>query len=254
VETAPRGTLPRAAVVAGDNGDVILVTTAAAVSNRESLQVTFDGSTAVDAAVVFVDQRAGIAVLSADPAMIADIPRLVVGAVPTDSTFVTALAGDGASLDLVADDAGSLWIADWASSNTSATTAEGTPLIDEAGALVGLCTHQGNGMVLVRIDQLSSLHVPEQFRGAPRMGVVLDGAAADALTIDFVEPDGAAASAGLRVGDVIVAVDNIPVLTQSQLDTALKGRRPGDTIAVTVRRNSSTLTAPVTLTFTTTAL
>ena len=254
VEIAPDGTLPRAAAVTIDNGDVILVTTAAAVSNREALQVTFDGSTAVDAAVVFVDQRAGIAVLSADPAVVADVPQLLVGAVPTDSTFVTALEGDGASLDLIADDSGSLWIADWSSTSTSATTAEGTPLIDAAGALVGLCTHQGEGMVLVRIDQLSGLHVPAQAGSTPRMGVVLAGTAAETLTIDFVEPGGASASAGLQAGDVIVAVDNIPVLTQTDLDTALKGRSPGDTIAVTVRRASITMTAPVTLTFSTAAL
>ena len=254
VETASAGTLPRAAAVTADNGEVIIVTTAAAVSNRETLQVTFDGSTAVDATVVFVDQRAGIAVLSADIAVIADVPQLLVGAVPTDSTFVTTLAGDGASLDLVADDAGVLWIADWASSTTNATTAEGMPLIDEAGALVGLCTHKGDGMVLVRIDQLTSLHVPAQLSSTPRMGVVLGGSAADALTIEFVEPGGAASTADLRVSDVIIAVDNIPVLTQSELDTALKGRSPGDTIAVTVRRASTTVTAPVTLTFDSAAL
>jgi S1-C subfamily serine protease len=253
VETVPAAALPRAAAVSV-NGDLLLVTTALAVADRRELLVTFDGFGAVNASVVVVDQRSGLAVLAAEPAAIAGVTQLVVGTGPTDLTPVKAFSAESTELDLVADESGLLWVAGWSSPQAPVDTPEGMPLVDEAGALVGLCSHRGDGMVLVKVDLLTDLLVQQIGPTPSWMGVVLDSTAAGPLTIGFVEPDGPAALAGLRSGDVIVAVDNIPMLTQADLDAALDGRQPGDEVSVSVRRDASTVTARIVLAATTAAL
>jgi S1-C subfamily serine protease/predicted esterase len=55
-------------------------------------------------------------------------------------------------------------------------------------------------------------------------------------TIGLVAPDSAAAKAGLRKGDIILAVDGQTIANQSQLQHALGPRYEGDTIALRIRR------------------
>jgi S1-C subfamily serine protease len=78
-------------------------------------------------------------------------------------------------------------------------------------------------------------------------------AAQDNLSIDHgalivsVVPNGAAASAGLQAGDVIVQVDNKPVTDVQSLADALLSKNPGDTVAVTVYRGTQQMTVNVKL-------
>ncbi|TFV90598.1 trypsin-like peptidase domain-containing protein [Blastococcus sp. CT_GayMR16] len=62
-----------------------------------------------------------------------------------------------------------------------------------------------------------------------------------------VEPDSAAAAAGLQGGDVVTAVGNRPVTTSTELTAAVRSKAPGDTVTLTVRRGNDTRTADVTL-------
>ncbi|MCX7669383.1 MAG: PDZ domain-containing protein [Anaerolineae bacterium] len=56
-----------------------------------------------------------------------------------------------------------------------------------------------------------------------------------------------AAEAGLRVGDLIVRVDNIPVDADHRLSDIIARRKPGDKISLTVWRAGDTRTIAVTL-------
>ncbi len=66
------------------------------------------------------------------------------------------------------------------------------------------------------------------------------------LIVDMTS-NSAAAAAGLKVGDVIVQVDNKPVTDVQSLSDALLSKSPGDTVTVTVYRGSQQLTFHVTL-------
>ena len=67
-----------------------------------------------------------------------------------------------------------------------------------------------------------------------------------ALIINTVS-SGAAASAGLRAGDVIVQIDNTPINDVASLGSALLSKNPGDTVAVHIYRGSQQMTINVRL-------
>ncbi|MFL5647144.1 MAG: trypsin-like peptidase domain-containing protein [Chloroflexota bacterium] len=62
-----------------------------------------------------------------------------------------------------------------------------------------------------------------------------------------VQPDGAAAKAGIQTGDVVTAVAKRPVTTSTELTAAIRSYAPGEKVALTVRRGSGTTTVEVTL-------
>jgi S1-C subfamily serine protease len=62
-----------------------------------------------------------------------------------------------------------------------------------------------------------------------------------------VEAGGAAADAGLKVGDVVTAVGDRPVTDSTELTAAVRSHSPGDTVTLTIRRGGDTTTVEVTL-------
>jgi serine protease Do len=66
--------------------------------------------------------------------------------------------------------------------------------------------------------------------------------------VDTVQPDGAAARAGIQVGDSIVDIDGRPVRSLADLRTRLYADPPGSTLTVTYDRNGATATVGVELT------
>lgn len=61
-----------------------------------------------------------------------------------------------------------------------------------------------------------------------------------------LDADGAAARAGIRAGDIILRVSDVPLKTVSQLEAAIKAS-PGKTLALLVRRGADTVFVPLTL-------
>jgi S1-C subfamily serine protease len=62
-----------------------------------------------------------------------------------------------------------------------------------------------------------------------------------------VAKNGAAEKAGMRVGDIITKIDDLPVTTITSLSVALASDKPGQKVTVTYLRNGAEKTAQVTL-------
>ena len=67
------------------------------------------------------------------------------------------------------------------------------------------------------------------------------------VVVSAVDAGSSAAQAGLRARDVIVAIDGEALLSDSALAEALRVRKPGDTITLTVLRRTQTLAVRVRL-------
>ena len=67
------------------------------------------------------------------------------------------------------------------------------------------------------------------------------------ILVASVTPNGPAATAGLRAGDVIIQIDNTPVIGVQSLGDALLSKSPGDTVAVTINSGGQQMTVNVTL-------
>jgi putative serine protease PepD len=79
------------------------------------------------------------------------------------------------------------------------------------------------------------------------LGITI-GDTGNGVYVAGVEPGGPAAKAGIREGDVIVAVAGRPTPTSSELGTVLASLEPGQTVKVRiVRQNGSTTTVEVEL-------
>ena len=63
-----------------------------------------------------------------------------------------------------------------------------------------------------------------------------------------VVPDGPSAAAGLKVGDVITAIDGKPAVDADQLAILTITKAPGETVTLSYRRGESSFQAAVTLT------
>ncbi len=73
------------------------------------------------------------------------------------------------------------------------------------------------------------------------------GTAMTGIRISGVEPGGPSDEAGLREGDVIVAVSGSPILTTESLSSLVSSGRPGDTVDVRVWRDDSLVDVTVVL-------
>jgi serine protease Do len=65
------------------------------------------------------------------------------------------------------------------------------------------------------------------------------------VVLSDVTPEGPAEAAGLRPGDVVLALDGKPMQNARQFDVNLYRRVPGDSVTLSVRRGSQSLDVPV---------
>jgi len=76
---------------------------------------------------------------------------------------------------------------------------------------------------------------------AAGLGLVYDRG----VVLSDVLPSGPAAAAGLRPGDVVIALDAKPMENARQLDVNLYRRAPGDTVMITAKRGGESVVVPV---------
>ena len=143
-----------------------------------------------------------------------------------------------------------------------AAGSEGGALLDAHGAVVGMTGAPSPGAGLAAATPIDVVQrVADQLieHGRPRhvwLGIEgRDLSSADAMAmaqaggarINLVLDGSPAAVAGLRVGDVVVAVGEKDVATMSDLIAALRLHLPGDVVSLAVRRGEERLTIEVTL-------
>ena len=100
----------------------------------------------------------------------------------------------------------------------------------------GQVTHTGRAVLGVHVASVTPQLATQNNLSVDHGAVIIDDVSG-----------GAAASAGLQPGDVIVQVDNTPVNDTSSLGDALLDKNPGDTVAVHIYRGTQQMTINVKL-------
>jgi putative serine protease PepD len=138
----------------------------------------------------------------------------------------------------------------------------GGPLIDESGKVIGInvqiaasgssgsSQNAGVGFAVpsntvksVVTDLIAGKTVQHAYLGVS----VGDNAAGAGATVGTVRTGSPAARAGLKVGDVVTAIDGGAVTDAAQLTARVSAQKPGDKVTLTVQRSGSTLKLDVTL-------
>ncbi len=133
----------------------------------------------------------------------------------------------------------------------------GGPLVNAGGQVVGINTAvDGQGQNIgfaIAIDKikpmLERLRSGQGTATSPRayLGVSTQPDITAGAAVVDVGPGTPAASAGLQVGDVIVAIDGQQIADPDGLSTAIGAHKPGDRVTVTYQRGGARRTAQVTL-------
>jgi len=250
------------------SADGYIVTNNHVIAEGDSPVVTFADGTSEPATIVAGDPSRDLAVLRVDRT---DLVPLAVG----DSEEVRLgdqLIAVGYALDLNGEPSVTAGIL--SAKNRSITEESGAqlvnllqtdtainpgnsggPLLNGRGEVVGINTAiagqaQNIGFaiaispVMDVIESLRGGSVPDR----ALMGVTTQPTG-EGLGVEVIEiADGSgAADSNLRVGDVIVAVDDTDITDPTSLGAVIAGYQPGDTVTVTVERGGSTQDIAVTL-------
>jgi putative serine protease PepD len=257
-----------------------------AAASGGTLSVELQNEQDVPARIVGRDKTADLAVIKVDgaknlqPASLGDSSKLAVG----DSVLAigsplglagTVTSGIVSALDrpVSAGESGPDTFIDAIQTDAAINPGNsGGPLVDASGAVVGInsaIATLGSGLVggqggnigvgfAIPINQARTIAeeiIRKGYATHAIIGVRLDvtyqgkGARIGDPTHQggAVSPGGPAAKAGLREGDVIVAVDGTPIGGPDELVIAIRKHRPGDTIEVTYTRGGTRHTVQVTL-------
>jgi putative serine protease PepD len=249
------------------SADGLVVTSAHALSGATRLRIAFADGHAVDASVAGTDPVHGIAVLRAadsrqlQPLSFADpeaqAPRpgdlaITVGSPPFAATSVTAgqISSTGRVVPAPAGVAGGAVVDVTTIDATADPSEDGAPVLDAAGHVIGVVLAGGDGAppgVLALSGRSAADLVAAIERGGsarrPTLGVdavVLDPATAVAVglrsgaLVRAVVPGGPSDTAGLVAGDVVTALDGIPLDAQHPLDAVALSLTEGQRVVLTV--------------------
>jgi S1-C subfamily serine protease len=222
-----------AVAVAVNNGSLV-ITTAGAVDTGDVISLRLPDGGIEQARVLLVDQRTGLAVLAHDTPSVASFT--VASAVQPGDVLrfygadqVTAVVQADGSVDTSALDA----------SNARNGLPEGTPVVNQRGELVALCSHNAAGPLLVSLAGLDELRRVLAAEAVDKVwvGVMLGSDPSAGVVVDTLDPGGPAADAGVQAGDRILSVDGVDVVDAATLGGVLAAHSPGDTVTLVVARH-----------------
>ena len=133
----------------------------------------------------------------------------------------------------------------------------GGPLLNSQGQVIGVNAQiesdsGGNDGVGFAIPSNTVSSVASQLIATGKaehayLGVSVGNQGANGARINSVRSGTPAQRAGLRSGDVITAVDGEQISSGAELQSAIDGKRPGDTVSITYRRGGKSTTVDVKL-------
>ena len=230
------------AVAVSVNGGSLVITTAQAVTADLMVDLVLSDGTTSAARVLFVDDRSGLAVLAP---MAGDDGTVPIG---IESFTVSPSVSAGDELTFFGDQQMTLTVTNdntidsvWAADES---IREGTPVVNQRGELVALCSHSGGVGRLVQLgnlDELQQAIASYTLSATVWFGVAVKAGVDGELTIDADDPAGPAATAGLISGDVLQSLDGTLVTDSHGITALLAAHRPGDVVPVGVRHLDGTV-------------
>jgi S1-C subfamily serine protease len=135
----------------------------------------------------------------------------------------------------------------------SNTASSGGALVDQAGKVTGIVLAPVSGKrttYAVPIDTALSIATDLREQGYTTHGALGIGGTntPDGPMVTSMDPDGPAALAGIRVGDIVESVDDHQVDTMSDVMALVRNDRPGESIVLGLRRGKALLTMMAQLT------
>jgi putative serine protease PepD len=229
------------------------------VDGATSIQVTFANGHKASAKVVGTDASTDVAVIKVDapkselhPLTLADSTQVQVGdgVVAIGSPFGltgTVTTGIVSALSRTIEAPNNFTISGAIQTDAAINHGNsGGPLLDAAGHVIGINAQiesdsGGNDGVGFAIPSSTVRRVAQQLISGGTvahayLGVQLGDATGGAGVVQ-VRGDGPAGDAGLRVGDVVTAIDGKAVGTADALVGAVDGHKPGDQVTLKVRRD-----------------
>ena len=252
--------------------DGYIITCLHVVEGANEIKVSLFNGTEYDAEYVGGDKLYDVAVLKIDAeglrtVALGDSDNLIIGedaiviGNPLSLTFSVTkgiISATDRVIDVDENDTISVFQLDAAVNSGNS----GGPVFNSRGEVIGLVDAkyaaegvEGLGFA-VPINQV--MDVAEDLisygyvTGRPYFGItastasVARGFAVDGARIESVDPDSCSAAAGLKVGDIIIAIDGRTVRSASDLISEKNNYKAGDTAELTVWRTGEALTLPIT--------
>src|SRR4051812_12471231 len=249
-------------------GDI--VTNQHVVSGSDTVTVLFADGTRAKGRVVGTDASSDVAVVRVDvaaselkPLTFADSSQVEVGDAVVAIGSPYGLAGTVTTGIISALDRTITSPSNYSITGALQTDAainpgnSGGPLLDTAGRGIGInaqieSSSNGNTGVGFALDGNTVRKVAEQLVAGKTvqhayLGVELGDADSGGAQVGRLRAGGRAEDAGLRSGDVIVAVDGRSVATGDDAVGAVDAARPGDKLTLTIERGGARRTVGVTL-------
>ena len=181
--------------------------------------------------VVSVDTGSGIAVLSIP----SDTPTtpIATSSASTSNTGAVVMTPEPTPATVFQGGSGTQ-----ITTGPDAHVGEGALVLDSAKRLIGLCTLGDDGVHVVGAqDLLAAINGAVADEPTPWLGLTVDP---DTLAVTAVTAGGPAEAAGVLVGDVIAAIDGVPVTALDAISAGVHSHHPGETATLSVVRAPAT--------------